>query len=261
MPRFKGTIINSGNRSACATKFQEGRLLYVPAHAKAYDLQTAGAPNTSIGKPATVGAALKTPGLKALLVSSVLVAVAGGGAFALGLNDLIGDQRASTRLVQTGAIAPENAASVQDAGNSTKIVKNTDRMRQTFVAGAQQKSSIVFTPGAKTTFSSKTSGQMALNLLAPRTVKLASAQPTNIRPVALSHQQPELPAPAQDAEQSPTAIVTASVNMRRASSSRSKIIGVLQQGTEVSYGDCSKYWCEVDVDGKTGFVSQKYVKR
>ena len=55
--------------------------------------------------------------------------------------------------------------------------------------------------------------------------------------------------------------ITASVNLRATGTKNGKIIGVVPEGSEVSFNDCGKWWCEVVHDGKTGFVGQKFVDR
>ncbi|MEP3047549.1 MAG: SH3 domain-containing protein [Roseibium sp.] len=245
-------------------------MLYVPAHAKAYDLQTWSIPNSRFRKQVKLAHSLKTLNFRGFLVGAVLTTAAVGCAVSLGLNDLIRSQINSFQLAQTGtqtfqdqklAGTSINRFIGRSQGKQAPIVKNTDRMRQTFEQGTQQKSAIVFTPATHTTFSSRTPRQFALNQLAPVAVNQPAARATYPETSSVALEQPKIPSPAENVDLGPTGTITASVNMRETGSSRGKILEVLQQGTEVSYGDCSKYWCKVEVGGKTGFVSQKYVKR
>ncbi|MTI43768.1 SH3 domain-containing protein [Roseibium hamelinense] len=66
---------------------------------------------------------------------------------------------------------------------------------------------------------------------------------------------PDIGAQASDA------VITAAVNMRAAASNKSKILAVLPPQATVRVGSCDSWWCSVSYDGKTGYISKRFVSR
>ena len=56
-------------------------------------------------------------------------------------------------------------------------------------------------------------------------------------------------------------VTASSLNMRKSSSSESKVIKTLKKGTEVEVVDSKGSWYKVRADGKTGYVSKKYISK
>lgn len=261
------------------------------------------------------------PSFKALVVSTLLISIAGGGAVALGLPDLIADTSPgpATREVQTQTITPQNlsaelanaagnasaptrqADAKTDRANSTQIAKAKDRIRQAFDAGAQGSVSRVHMPGQQTpeptsgppsdpqaTASAARSNEIAAETIQVAPYHMARAEPVSASNERLRDPATETPARPDTVGASSTVAaaaaskdittaekpiagpnpahpnegtITASVNLRQTEDKNGEIIGIVPAGTDVSYGTCGKWWCEVTHDGKTGFVGQKYVKR
>jgi len=104
-------------------------------------------------------------------------------------------------------------------------------------------------------------------------VPTADTPPTaNSAPVTADGRQIDAPASAapqagaietaavEPAPPVPDARVNASVNMRTKPENNATILSVLKKGTSVTVIEC-KSWCEIMVDGRTGFVFRDFVDR
>ena len=52
-----------------------------------------------------------------------------------------------------------------------------------------------------------------------------------------------------------------SLNMRKSNSTKSKVVDVLKEGTNVEVISSSGEWYKIKAGGKTGYVSKKYIKK
>lgn len=227
------------------------------------------------------------PSFKALLFSTLLIIAAGSGAIALGLPEMMADTDSPSKIVQTEtitAVPKENRkdtleTSFQDIApaNPNQVKKATDRIRQAFAeTGAPKPGKPIHLTGRTGTADlplhpSRSTPPVVEPLSPPPVTGILPEDPAPAAPLPASS-APVLPdkdgAPdgaasdkVPDWDAPNTGTVTASVNLRAADDKNGKIIGVVPEGTEVSYSSCGKWWCEVVYDGTTGFVGQKYLRR
>ncbi|WP_420337325.1 SH3 domain-containing protein [Roseibium sp.] len=218
------------------------------------------------------------PSFKALTVSTVLLALAGTGAIALGLPDLMVGSDPDVVPVETQTITavpkgdlinsvsntPSTVASLE---NPTTFTKAQDRIHQAF-AETETNADTPTNELANRAMASLDRAAIAQSgasseTTAARTV--SASRSTETSPQALSTSElrqaagtPLAPSVSSDETKG---TITASVNLRATGTKNGKIIGVVPEGSEVSFNDCGKWWCEVVHDGKTGFVGQKFVDR
>ena len=57
------------------------------------------------------------------------------------------------------------------------------------------------------------------------------------------------------------AYVTANVNVRAQSTTRSRVVNRLRQGDFVNVGECRGNWCYIDAYGGNGWVSGRFIGR
>lgn len=55
-------------------------------------------------------------------------------------------------------------------------------------------------------------------------------------------------------------VTAASLNIRKSASSDSKVVGTLKEGATVTIKETSGSWYKITANGKTGYVSKKYIK-
>ena len=218
------------------------------------------------------------PSFKALAVSTVLLALAGTGAIALGLPDLMVGGDPDVVQVETQTITAVPKGDLIDSASNTPSTVASLETPKTFTK-AQDRIHQAF---AET----KTNGDTPTNELANRAMASldraaiaqsgASSETTAARTVSASRSTETSPrafsssklrqaagtplAPSVSSDET-KGTITASVNLRATGTKNGKIIGVVPEGSEVSFNDCGKWWCEVVHDGKTGFVGQKFVDR
>ncbi len=225
------------------------------------------------------------PSFKALLFSTLLIVVAGSGAIALGLPEMVAETDTPPIEVQTQTITTipkvdkigtiASASRKTDAASANQIKKATDRVRQAFaetgspnpdgqihLAGRTVSTDRVLPTAHQT--KPNAAQQPSLqppSLAVPDTVKQTAGTPT---PSESDRKQPSTGSEAgasPNEEETKIGTVTASVNMRQTDNKNGKIISVVPEGTQVSYGTCGKWWCEVNFDGTTGYVGQKFISR
>lgn len=59
---------------------------------------------------------------------------------------------------------------------------------------------------------------------------------------------------------SSTGRIVSSVNLRQSASKNSSVLGVIPANSEVRFGDCGTWWCNVLYDGKSGYVGKNFLK-
>ncbi|OJJ11621.1 hypothetical protein BKI51_07785 [Alphaproteobacteria bacterium AO1-B] len=218
------------------------------------------------------------PSFKALAVSTVLLALAGTGAIALGLPDLMVGSDPDVVQVETQTITtvfkgdltnsisntPSTVASPETPKTYTKT---QDRIHQAF-AETETNGDTPTNELANRAMASLDRAAIARSVASSETTAartVSARRSTETAPQALSTSElrqaagtPLAPSVSSDETKG---TITASVNLRATGTKNGTIIGIVPEGSEVSFNDCGKWWCEVIHDGKTGFVGQKFVDR
>ncbi|GAA5504094.1 hypothetical protein Dxin01_03862 [Deinococcus xinjiangensis] len=70
----------------------------------------------------------------------------------------------------------------------------------------------------------------------------------------------QIPAAAAPPVSGSTRRATTNLNLRSAPSASSVKLGTLKSGTTVNLLGCNAGWCQISSQGKTGYVSQKYLR-
>ncbi|RJF74494.1 SH3 domain-containing protein [Deinococcus cavernae] len=72
--------------------------------------------------------------------------------------------------------------------------------------------------------------------------------------------QVQIPAAAAPPATDNTRRTTTNLNLRQGPSASSAKLATLKSGTRVNLLGCAASWCRVSVQGKTGYVSQQYLR-
>ena len=218
------------------------------------------------------------PSFKALAVSTVLLALAGTGAIAFGLPDLMVGSDPDVVQVETQTITAvpkgdltSQVSNTPSTGASPETMKTftkaQDRIHQAFaetvINADTQTNELANRAMASLDRAAIVRNGANSETTAARQVSAISSPET--APPALSTSEPRQAAgtplaPSVSSDET-KGTITASVNLRATGTKNGKIIGVVPEGSEVSFNECGKWWCEVVHDGKTGFVGQKFVDR
>ncbi len=218
------------------------------------------------------------PSFKTLAVSTVLLALAGTGAIALGLPDLMVGSDPDVVQVETQTITAVPKGDLTSPISNTPSTGATRETRKTFTKAQDRIHQAFAETGINANTPTDELANRAMASLDQRAISrsVVNSETTAARQVSASgstetaSRSPLKSEPRQAAgtplappvsNGETTGTITASVNLRATGTKNGKIIGILPEGSEVSFNDCGKWWCEVVHDGKTGFVGQKFVDR
>ncbi|MBO9426314.1 SH3 domain-containing protein [Labrenzia sp. R4_1] len=219
------------------------------------------------------------PSFKALAVSTVLLALAGTGAIALGLPDLMVGSDPDVVQVKTQTITTVSKGDLTNSVSNTPssgaspetsktFTKAQDRIHQAFAeteTNANTSTSELANRAMASLDQATTAHAFEPHALQETTRQVsASSSLETSRPFPVTtepRQAAGTPLAPSVSSDDTKGTITASVNLRATGTKNGTIIGIVPEGSEVSFNDCGKWWCEVVHDGKTGFVGQKFVDR
>ncbi|TYC63276.1 SH3 domain-containing protein [Rhodobacterales bacterium] len=253
------------------------------------------------------------PSFRTLVVSTIVVVVAGGAAMALGLRDFVrrDDTSSISAQTQTPAAEPTIESLIADGSEAgaleiptnsdgsptaNQIASAKEQIRRALNDGLAGKPvAVTGSPDLQNGTTETSDGKIQARLVpAPAPAASATGEPRQIRQgtirvsnraaaadatgdaALMEEGDPILPG-SDDAladesgstQATETAALNGSfphtgktvsaVNMRQSAESGAEVIAVVPGSAEVRYSQCGEWWCNISYDGKSGYISARFL--
>lgn len=265
------------------------------------------------------------PSFRTLVVSTIVIVVAGSAAVAFGLKDFLDRDRAAGHQVQTDSIQTEptiESLIAEDSGSGAlssavtadgqpspvQIASAKDQIRKVLtsrsdvvavqppeeatgdarqdnLAAEKSQARLVQADTSPTLNSPSIGGGSARRQATVRVDRIVEPRPADAidegdlvaeeAGSVISEAAPEGSVASEAAAPAAATAVTVAdaasfpnsgrtvgaVNMRQSGDSGSAVVGVIPGNAEVRYSSCGEWWCNVAYDGKSGYISTKFLSQ